>query len=118
MGYAIQHQIALSTITCCSCGVVFAMPDQLKNQLRQSGDWFFCPNGHRQHFAQTEADRLRALLEQANRRNTDLVDEVARVQREKKRIERRVNAGVCPCCNRTFVNLARHMVSKHQDAKP
>ncbi|MFP3549729.1 hypothetical protein SB861_03305 [Paraburkholderia sp. SIMBA_049] len=118
MGYAIQHQITLSTITCCNCGVVFAMPDRLMNQLRQNGDWFFCPSGHRQHFTETEADRLRRLLEAANRRNTELVDEVSRVQREKKRFERRITAGVCSCCNRTFVNLARHMASKHKDAKP
>ena len=24
-------------------------------------------------------------------------------------------AGTCPCCNRTFTNLARHMASKHKD---
>jgi hypothetical protein len=23
--------------------------------------------------------------------------------------------GVCPCCNRTFQNLARHMAGKHPD---
>lgn len=117
MGYAIQHSITLPTLTCCNCGVVFAMPDRLMANLRASGDWFFYPSGHRQHFTQTEADRLRGLLEAANRRNTELVDEVARVRHEKKRIERRVSAGVCPCCNRTFVNLTRHMASKHKDVQ-
>jgi hypothetical protein len=118
MGYAIQHQLTLSTITCCSCGVVFAMPDRLMNQLRQNGNWFFCPSGHRQHFTETEVDRLHRLPEAANRRNTELVDEVSRVQHEKKRFERRITAGVCPCCNRTVVNLARHMASNHEGAKP
>jgi hypothetical protein len=27
----------------------------------------------------------------------------------------RVSAGVCPCCNRTFQNVARHMKTKHPD---
>lgn len=118
MGYAIQHQITLSTITCCCCDVVFAMPDRLMNRLRQNGDWFFCPSGHRQHFTETEVDRLHRLLEAANRRNTELVGEASRVKRGKKRLERCIKAGGCPCCNRTFVNLARHMVSKRKDARP
>jgi hypothetical protein len=26
---------------------------------------------------------------------------------------KRVNAGICPCCNRHFTDLERHMKSKH-----
>jgi uncharacterized small protein (DUF1192 family) len=29
------------------------------------------------------------------------------------RTKKRVAAGVCPCCNRTFENLARHMAGEH-----
>jgi len=32
---------------------------------------------------------------------------------ELKRVKRRINGGVCTCCNRTFTNLARHMKTKH-----
>ena len=31
------------------------------------------------------------------------------------RVKRRVGNGVCPCCNRTFKNLADHMTTKHPD---
>jgi hypothetical protein len=31
------------------------------------------------------------------------------------RIRNRVGAGVCPCCTRTFANLARHMAGQHPD---
>jgi DNA repair exonuclease SbcCD ATPase subunit len=31
------------------------------------------------------------------------------------RIKNRASNGVCPCCNRTFQNLARHMHTKHPD---
>lgn len=116
--HAIHREITLDTITCCRCDVIFAMPSTLVARLNRDGGSFYCPHGHGQHFTQTEVDRLRGMLEQANRRNTELVDEVARVQREKKRIERRVSAGVCPCCNRTFQNLARHMAAKHREAAP
>lgn len=27
----------------------------------------------------------------------------------------RIGKGVCPCCNRTFVELARHIATKHPD---
>lgn len=31
------------------------------------------------------------------------------------RLKRRVSAGTCPCCKRTFKQLARHMKQKHPD---
>lgn len=31
------------------------------------------------------------------------------------RMKRRAAAGVCPCCHRTFRQLAAHMVAKHPD---
>jgi len=42
----------------------------------------------------------------------------ARAQKAAKtRLKNRVAAGVCPCCNRTFQNLARHMDHQHPDFK-
>lgn len=31
------------------------------------------------------------------------------------KLKKRAAAGVCPCCNRTFHNLARHMETKHPE---
>lgn len=31
--------------------------------------------------------------------------------------KKRVSNGVCPCCNRTFKQLARHMENKHPEYK-
>lgn len=31
------------------------------------------------------------------------------------RLKNRAAAGVCPCCNRTFHQLVRHMAAKHPD---
>lgn len=33
------------------------------------------------------------------------------------RLKNRAAHGVCPCCNRTFQQLARHMSAKHPDFK-
>lgn len=30
------------------------------------------------------------------------------------RLSKRASAGTCPCCNRTFKQLAAHMATKHQ----
>lgn len=113
MGYAIQHEITLSTLTCCNCGIVYAMPEQMIARLKREGGSFYCPNGHGQHFTEPETDRLRRLLDEANRSKTQLAGDYATLQREHMRLQRRITAGVCPCCNRTFQNLARHMAAKH-----
>jgi hypothetical protein len=31
----------------------------------------------------------------------------------KTRMANRIKHGVCPCCNRTFLNLQRHMTTQH-----
>lgn len=109
----IRHELVLETLTCCNCGIVFALPSTLKARLKRDGGSFYCPCGHGQHFTENEVGRLRGLLEQANRKNTQLADECAKHIAKQKRLEERVHAGVCPCCNRTFQNLARHMATKH-----
>ncbi|HEY2024600.1 hypothetical protein [Paraburkholderia sp.] len=118
MTFAAAHQVTLDTSECCKCGVTFAFPWSLMRRLRENGGTFYCPSGHAQHFTVTEADRLRKLLEEANRSKTRLVDDYAQLQREHRRLQKRVSAGVCPCCNRTFTNLARHIASKHRELTP
>ena len=39
----------------------------------------------------------------------------ARTRKELHSVKARVAHGVCPCCNRTFKQLARHMKTKHPD---
>lgn len=81
-----------------------------------------CPNGHSQAYVTSEADRLRTMLEEANRKATYLAADVqsysARAIKAEKTLQRerkRISGGVCPCCNRTFVSLGRHMATKHPD---
>ena len=31
------------------------------------------------------------------------------------KLKKRISAGVCPCCTRTFSNLSRHMATQHPD---
>lgn len=121
-GYAIAHSLTLITEECCNCGIVFAMPDYLRSRLLTQGGTFYCPNGHGQHYTNPEVNVLREKLEKANRQNTSLAEqkykaeaEARKANQELKRIQKRIHAGVCPCCKRTFQNLSRHMKTKHPE---
>jgi hypothetical protein len=93
---------------------------------------FFCPNGHNQHFvSETEADRLRKEVEEqkkivanAQKRREWAEQELANERKAREKAERRIKRdakrvgnGLCPCCNRSFENLQRHMHNKHPDYK-
>lgn len=127
MSAQINYNLVMETITCCTCNVPFMVPDHMKRRLREAGDTFWCPAGHAQSYKETEIMRLRKMVEAANRSKTELVAQLTDTQaalstreeqlkRERaaaKKANARIHAGVCPCCNRTFKNLARHMATKH-----
>ena len=121
--------------TCCKCKMQFAMPDSFHStmlQLSENGS-FYCPAGHAQHYisgksdlqkAQEKADEYRRQAERAIQKAAQLQDEVAIASRSAAaykgvatRMKNRARAGVCPCCNRTFQNLANHMKSQHPEAE-
>lgn len=122
MSYAIPKQITLETEECCNCGITFAMPDFMMRRLRTDGGSFYCPNGHGQHYTKTEVMRLREKLDEQTRVATSMAERARsaeaaeqKVTNEMKRLKKRASAGVCPCCNRTFQALARHMKAKHPE---
>lgn len=119
-----------TVLTCCleGCGITFAVPDHWYEMRRSDHTSWSCPNGHRQHFnGESEAERLRreAVAKQARIDQLKADADYQRAQRaavERRlqatrgvvtRIKRRVGNGVCPCCNRTFRQLAAHMETKH-----
>jgi len=123
MGYAFAQPIRVEfvVVRCFKCDIPFWVPETWDKERLAKRDTWFCPNGHQQHYVgETEADRLRKMLAAANTRNTDLTTRVQQEAEAKAKLERklkRVQRGVCPHCNRSFQNLARHMCSKHGDEK-
>lgn len=122
--------ITLNGIECCNCGCVFGMTAEMDKRLRESRGTFHCPNGHAQHYlAETEADKLKRQvaqlqtnLEHKDARINQLVDQGEALKRSRSAIRgvhtrtcNRIKHGVCPCCTRTFQNLAAHMKTKHPD---
>jgi hypothetical protein len=120
---------------CCTCGVVFFVPNHLQAEAKKTGRTFYCPNGHSLIYRDTEMARLRNsvkeweayALAEKERKERALADansaraalDVAQKEKAKlrKHVERTKN-GVCPCCTRSFTNLRRHMSTKHPEFTP
>lgn len=120
-----------TVIDCFNCGVLFAVPDQVNDEWVRTGKSFYCPNGHRQHYIESTVKKLekerqaREAAERQARARLELLRAEERshaatrgvVTKQKKKLARVAN-GVCPCCNRSFQNLARHMESEHPNYAP
>jgi len=120
----------LVVLHCYKCRCAFGITaDHYERAQRSRTVEFFCPNGHGQVFTRTREQELQAQLEREQRiRRTiesslthtrDQLDATERSLRghkaAKTRIKNRIAAGVCPCCKRTFQNVARHMQGQHPD---
>ena len=117
----------IEALNCGACRVLFGMERSQHADLQRTGDWFWCPNGHKIHYGENETQRLRDQLarekheaEQARadatyqRERRQQADRSAAAQRGLvTKIKKRVAHGVCPCCKRTFQDLARHMAGQH-----
>lgn len=121
-----SNQIDFVLETCCSCGIPFFMPTYYRKQkLENPGSLFYCPNGHGQQYTGTsEAEKLRVKLSQleAEKKKTEeeLQNRWLDALNEKNKLAKqlkRVHNGVCPCCNRSFQNLRRHIETKHPELK-
>lgn len=123
----------LIQLQCGSCGVIHAIPTAMYNSARDEGGFWHCPNGHsrgwREGANKTEMAKLRQERDRLAQRIAER-DDTIRAERDRvaaterqlyaakgriTKIKNRVGHGVCPCCNRTFSDLQRHMNSKHAD---
>lgn len=122
-------------IGCASCGSNFGINDALyRRAARQAIGHIYCPScGRQNHWSESDdKKRIRELEESLKRESaakmrerqshdqtkTELRETEARRRAEKAaktRIKNRVANGVCPCCNRTFQDLHRHMTTKHPE---
>lgn len=123
-------------VSCYTCGCKFGISDELhRRAVEDKKGSVYCPACAKGTCwtGETEAEKLRRQLKDekakrlreqagAEQREAELLDKCNTLERSRRseraaktRIKNRVAAGVCPCCNRTFQNLARHMESKHPD---
>lgn len=129
------------TSKCWKCQEPMAFQAGRIDHARKSESPLHCPFGHPNYWklGKTESDKLRDQLDEERRQRQQAEQAVAREadwrrEAEEKakhernrangykghatRITKRAKAGVCPCCNRTFQQLARHMQTQHPTFTP
>ncbi len=116
-------EVPTQVITCYDgeCGISFAVPVWWYTGKTRTHTTFYCPNGHRQSFieesdvdkARRERDIARQQVARAEQEAAAARRQVVQAQRETKRLKKRAAAGTCPCCQRTVLQMARHMKTKH-----
>lgn len=114
---------------CITCGVPFTVPLTVYEEHRKRGGYHHCSNGHSQGWSKDrskeEKDRqeLARLRQQQVQWDWERRELLTQADHERRRaaasrgqvtkLKKRAAAGVCPCCNRTFQDLARHMSGQH-----
>lgn len=120
---------------CYNCKCEMMIPDSLYDAAKHAKGviTFYCGYGHAQVFAKGESEetKLRRERDRLTQRIAEKDDEIQRQRAMRLSTERRLSAakgqmtkvkkrvgnGVCPCCNRTFTDLQRHMAGKHPEFK-
>jgi hypothetical protein len=124
----------LVVVSCGKCDSIFGMTREFYDLRRRDHQTWYCPNGHPRVYngpSESEKARQEAENEAAGlRRRLANRDEDLRAERASHQVtknqrraakgqltktKRRIANGVCPCCNRSFAQLHRHMVSQHPE---
>lgn len=106
---------------CKTCGVIGTVPEVVYDEQKAEGGYHFCPNGHQWGWSKegSEREKLRRERDQLKQSIARIEDEtreqLAAKDREIKRAKKRAAAGTCPCCKRTFPNMATHMKRQHPE---
>ena len=110
---------------CWRCHCSYMLPRALYVAAKASEKIsFYCPYGHEAHFAagETEEDKLRRERDLLKQRLAQRDDEITiqtklivNLKAQRAKVTQRISHGVCPCCNRQFQNMARHMATKHPE---
>lgn len=123
-----SESVTMSSVTCGSCAGVFALNKIFLEHARSNRGNYTCPyckTGW--SWSESEADRLRSQIETKERelreskcetlRQQHLLEAEQKLKSKLERKLRRVGKGVCPDCQRSFSNLARHMATKHANER-
>lgn len=122
-------------IDCCECGMSFGFTREYERERRRDHKWFYCPNGHQQHWQQkSDVEKAREDAEAQRERAERLARQVTqigeRLSTERKshsatkgqltKAKKRAAHAMCPVdgCRRSFANVARHIANQHPDYRP
>ena len=128
-GAALKISQQFEVIYCCNCKIAFAVPADIRRRWLDDGSYFYCPNGHSQHYSENSVAKLEKQLASERKRREWAQQEAARQREQAEESERRriaqkaattrlrnrAKSGLCPCCNRHFNQLEAHMKNKHPE---
>jgi hypothetical protein len=133
MAITIEEKVTLEVDTCCVCGVSHAIPKEIRDHAYKHGGRWYCPNGHHigwnKKDSQSETDKVRIELQKSQKeiallqsridfkhnQAESLTRALSAQKGQTTRLKNRINNGVCPCCNRHFTNLERHIKGQHPE---
>lgn len=115
--------VSMIEYQCWVCGTPFAVSENVRDNIREKN---LCPRGcklglGKSHYQQLQeaADarqrEMQAALNQAQHAKLVAEKETKKAIADKRKVERRIAHGVCPCCNKTFNDIANHMVTEHKE---
>lgn len=116
----------LTLVDCPACGVTFGITAAFEARRREDHRFFYCPNQHHMNYGESakeiELRQAKANLDWYQNRSDRYKAEAEFAQRSAAairgvvtKIKKRVSKGVCPCCNRHFADLHRHMQGQHPE---
>lgn len=113
----------LTLIECAGCHMDFGVTPQFQSARRSDHARFYCPSGCHNHYPQRSTEeKLRAQLARAEgeaaaqrARATTAENRRRAAKGQLTKAKKRISNGVCPCCNRHFANVERHMETKHPE---
>ncbi|MCC7158854.1 MAG: hypothetical protein IT281_04890 [Ignavibacteria bacterium] len=117
-------------INCGGCGVTFALTSSFVEKRRNDHKGFYCPNGCNRYYpGKSDEEILKEKLAAAqsnveywSRRSTANYEKYEAEKRSKAAhkahytmLKRKVKKGQCPCCEKTFPDVAEHIKNTHPD---
>lgn len=112
-------------LTCAVCGTVFGLGKRFMEARQEDHQTFYCPNGHEECYSgpspeEKQISRLKGDVTWERQRAERAIEQAATNERRRRaekaaktRIKNRIAKGVCIYCNRSFVDLRRHMEGQH-----
>ncbi|MDA2916472.1 hypothetical protein MYX64_06485 [Nitrospinae bacterium AH_259_B05_G02_I21] len=119
MGTFVRKAIDLYEVQCV-CGLPVLAPPTEHRKYSQEGKSLCCAVGHRFSLKEPANEKLRREIADLKgelgheRAQREAAEEAAMKEtKERMRIEKRIRAGLCPHCKRSFKNLKLHYLGKH-----
>lgn len=120
----------LTTINCGCCGGTYAISEKYRHNKEEQGGFWHCPYCQTDWgYAESENQKLRRELLQKDKKIAAAVaahdqtkSELEHTERRRRaekanatKLRKRIQGGVCPCCEKHFEDLQQHVQTEHPE---